>query len=138
MTPEDKNVNTTDANVKLAKAEALLQQAAKYVATAQPQLDQYTEFASRFDKRAQQVAGILVDRGIIPAAQSELLLQKFAADRTKALDMIAQLARLVGPDQLGKSASARTPRRRELDPFEALVLNGDPSMTHTESSSMLD
>jgi hypothetical protein len=140
MSFEDKNVNTITGTLdpKLASAETLLKQAAAYVATAQPQLDKYAEFKDQFGKRAAQVAGVLVDRGVIPATQSDLLLQKFAADPTKALDMIAQLARLVGPDQLGKSAAIRVPQGRALGPFEALVMNGDPANTHNDSSAMVD
>jgi hypothetical protein len=137
MKSEVKKLEATDTQVKQASAEVLLKQAAAYVAAAQPQLDKYAEFKDQFAKRASQVAGVLVDRGIIPATQSDLLLQKFAADPTKALDMIAQLARLVGPDQLGKSAGSVAPSR-PLGPFEALVTYGDSSNTHGVSSSMVD
>lgn len=125
-------------DVKLAEAEKLLQKAADYVANVQPQLDKYAELTNRFNSRASQVAGVLVDRGIIPSAQTSTLLHKFAEDPVKALDMIAHMARLVGPDTLGKSADISVPKERKLDAFEALVLNGDPSITYNESPAMVD
>ena len=139
MKSEDRNMETNaDTIVKLASAQALLQQSAEYVAIVQPQLDKYAEFKDVFSKRAAEVAGVLVDRGIIPSAQSATLLQKFASDPTKALDMITHLARLVGPDELGKQASIRPVTGRKLGPFEALCLTGDSANTQVDSPAMVD
>lgn len=118
-------------------AEAIIAQSLDYMSAAQPTLEKYADFQSRFQKRAAEVAGVLVDRGIISKSDSGALLQKLAEDEVRALDLVARLARLVGPDELGKSADVKIAAGRRLDPFEALVQNGDSRNTQSENGSLM-
>ena len=115
---------------QLDEAGVILQKSAAYVAETQPQLDKAAAFNERFMKRAHEVAGVLVDRGIIPAGESNHLVEKLAEDKVLALDLVARLARIVGPDALGKQADdVSTQVGRQVGPFEALCLYDDPSKT---------
>jgi hypothetical protein len=116
-----------------AEIEELGQKTAEYIESTQPLLDKQAAAQQRFEKRATEVAGVLVDRGIIPPAESALLVEKLAEDSTRALDLVARLARMVGPDRLAKQADVQAPTGRRLDGFEALVLTGDPSNTNPTS-----
>lgn len=111
---------------------------AEYIETVQPALDKQAAAAVRFEKRATEVTGVLVDRGIISPAQSAVLVQKLAADNTQALELVARLARMVGPDKLGKQADVSVSNGTPLDAFEALALYGDPTKTHSESPLSVD
>jgi hypothetical protein len=122
MGAESRNMTATqpDASEQLKQANAIIAKSVDYVAQAQPTLEKYADFQSRFQKRAAEVAGVLVDRGIISRADSSALMAKLAEDEVRALDLVARLARLVGPDQLGKAADVKVASGAKLDPFELL------------------
>lgn len=119
-----------------ADAEKIMQKAAAYIERVQPLLDQHADEDERFTKRASQVAGILVGRGIIAQDEVDTLVQKLASDKSKALDLVAKLAQLVGADGLGKSAGITQPKGR-VDGFTALVLTGDPTNTELRSGQQM-
>lgn len=127
---------------RLAAAESaakeISQKAAAYVETVQPLLDKHAAARSRFVNRASEVAGVLADRGIIKPAESRRLVEKFASDPASALDLLVKLARMIGPDPVGKRAAIRAPEGRALDAFEALALNGDPANTHADAGSTFE
>ena len=120
-----------------ASINVIMQKTALYIERVQPLLDKHADEDDRFTKRASQVAGILVGRGIIAQDEVDTLLSKLAADKTKALDLVAKLAQLIGADGLGKSAEIKQPKGR-VDGFTALVLTGDPTNTELRSSQMVD
>lgn len=117
-----------------------LNKVAEYIATTQPEIDRQNALDARFNKRAAQVSGVLVDRGIIQSSKADLFLQKVAEDPVKALDMIVKLAHLVGPDEMGgeagdvKTASVGT----VSDPFDRLVLYGDAAATGDRFDGMVE
>jgi len=118
MSDKDKQLNDT------------LQKVANYISEAQPQIDRHNAMIDRFEKRANEVADVLVSQGVIPADKSDMFLQKVADDPVKALDMVAKLAHLVGPDEMGGEADdVKTAAARVTDPFDRLVLYGDASAT---------
>ena len=114
-----------DVQGQLKQANDIIVKSVDYIAVAQPTLEKYADFQSRFEKRAAEVAGVLVDRGIISKSDSGALLQKLAEDEVRALDLVVKLARLVGPDELGKSAEVKIAAGKKLDPFEALCIPQD-------------
>ena len=119
-----------DTKLDTGDVAGTFQKVAAYISTTQPVLDRYNAQAERFQKRAAQVSGVLVDRGIIPSNKSDLFLQKVAEDPTKALEMIVKLAHLVGPDDLGEQADGvKVAASNVSDPFDRLVLFGDASST---------
>ena len=120
-----------------ADVEKIMQKTAAYIEQVQPLLDKHADEDDRFTKRASQIAGILVGRGIIAQDEVDTLLQKLAADKTKALDLVAKLAQLIGADGLGKAAENKQPAGR-VDGFTALVLTGDPTNTDLRNPPMVD
>lgn len=113
---------------------------AEYIRVTQPALDSHNALMQRFTKRATQVSGVLVDRGIIPAEKSDMFLQKVAEDPVKALDMIVKLAHLVGPDEMGGEAGdvKRASANAVTDPFDRLVLYGDAAATGDRFDGMVE
>lgn len=138
MSSESKNMTATqpDAGEQLKQADAIIVRSIDYMAAAQPTLEKYADFQSRFQKRAAEVTGVLVDRGIISKADSSALLLKLAEDEVRALDLVARLARLIGPDELGKASDVKVAANKKPDPFEALM--SDSNNTHAENGLMVD
>jgi len=97
---------------------------AQYISVAQPEIDRHNAFTQRFSKRAAQVSGVLVDRGIIPSAKADLFLQKLAEDPVRALDMVVKLAHLVGPDELGGQAHGVKAASVAMDSFDRVLFGG--------------
>ncbi len=119
-----------DLKIDTADVAGTFQKVAAYIQTTQPEIDRANAFKAEFSKRAAQVSGILVDRGIIPSSKSDLFLQKVAENPVKALDMIVKLAHLVGPDDLGRQAEdVKVAASDVSDPFDRLVLFGDSAST---------
>jgi len=115
------------------------QKVAEYISMTQPVIDRKNAQDARFAKRAAQVSGVLVDRGIIQSAKADLFLQKVAEDPVKALDMIAKLAHLVGPDDMGGEAGdVKTASVTVSDPFDRLVLYGDSAATGDRFDGMVE
>ena len=120
--------------IKLAAADAALRKVTEYVAVVQPKLDEVNEKQASFVKRAHQVVGALVSRGMVPKQRANDLVDKMAADQSVALEVIEKIASLVNVPSLGaasedKVASART----YADPFERLAVTGSVNVNQTSS-----
>jgi len=96
----------------------LLKQAADYVAMAQPQLDKQAAAQDAFVKQAQKTVAILVNRGVIPEAKQNALLDKIASDHSYALVMMEKMAAVMGTESLGSpSAITKQAEGKAEDPF---------------------
>jgi intergrase/recombinase len=122
---------------RLSDAEAIIKQATDYIAATQPVCDQFNQLKDRFTKRAHEVAGMLIDRGIIDRSKSNELVDKLAEDQTRALDLIEKLARLIRTEDLGSVSEIRKVAGRKLDPFEKLALFGDANAKVNENGTGL-
>jgi len=111
----------------LKQAEAIQKDALEYVSKTQPIIDEYNEFKESFAKKAHQTVGALVERRIVAKEDSTALIDKLASDPSSALDLALSISRRVGiSDGLGKAAELSPSTVSELDPFEKLVIYGDP------------
>jgi len=117
--------DTQNLKERLKQAEAIQVKTAAYIETVQPQVDAYNELKDRFTKRAHEVAGILADRGIIAPSATNKLVDKLAADQTKALDLIVQIADMIKVSDFGKQADVSVPQADPSDPFGNLIRFGD-------------
>ena len=122
---EDMKTEVQILRERLAKAEAIQEKVAAYVEKVQPVADAHEDLKVRFAKRAQEVAGILADRGIIAPAATNKLVDKLAADQTKALDLIVQIADMIKVSDFGKKADVSVPSATGSDPFANLFHFGD-------------
>lgn len=135
------HVNTQDVQAlqeRLARAEAIQEKVAAYIETVQPVADRHVEFCDRFVKRAHQVAGALADRGIIAPTAVNKLVDKLAADQTKALDLVLRIADMVHAHDFGKKADVSVPSGEIKDPFLNLYHFGDPRANSNSSPGNLD
>ncbi len=112
---------------KLDKADSALQKAAEYVATTQPLLDEYNELKERFVKRAHQVVGVLVSRGVVQKTKANGLVDKMASDPVYALEVIESVAELISPARMGSASDVKVASNAKLGPFERLVITGSPT-----------
>ena len=110
-----------------AKTEAILQKTAEYIETTQPIIDNHNENRNAFLKRANQVAGVLANKGIITRDKVDAFMDKVAADETgtEVWNLIEKLADCLSVDDLGSAASEKLAEARNLDPFEKLAIYGD-------------
>lgn len=113
------------SQTKLAQAEVALKKATEYVATTQPLLDEYNENKEQFAKKAHQVVGVLVNRGIVQRNKSNTLIDKLAADHSYAFDVIEGMVDMVTPSRLGESSDIKFASSSSLDPYERLAITGD-------------
>ena len=134
MKPED--VQTLQA--RLAKAEAIQEKVAAYIEQVQPVADAYAELRTRFAKRASEVATILADKGIIAPAAASKLVDKLAADQTKALDLVVQIADMIRVSDFGKKADLSIPSAEAMDPFTRLFHFGDPRANTNTGNGNVD
>lgn len=112
---------------KLKQADMALRKAAEYVATTQPLLDEYNEFKDRFIKRAHQVVGVLVSRGIVQKTKANGLVDKMASDPAYALEVVQGVAELISPAKMGSSGDVKVASSAKLDAFERLAITGSPT-----------
>jgi len=122
---------------KIKQADVALQKAASYVAATQPLLDEYNEFKDRFIKRAHQVVGVLVNRGVVQKTKANGLVDKMANDPAYALEVVQGVAELITPARMGSTGDVKIASHVELDPFERLAITGSSS-GQVEHSGMVD
>jgi hypothetical protein len=110
-----------------AKVDAIMQKTAEYIETTQTLLDKHNENRTAFLKRANQVAGVLANKGIITRDKVDAFVDKVAADETgtEVWNLIEKLADCLPVDDLGSAASEKLAEASNLDPFEKLALYGD-------------
>lgn len=113
------------SDIKLAQAEVALKKATEYVATTQPLLDQYNETKEQFTKKAHQIVGVLVNRGIVQRNKSNALIDKLAADHSYAFELIEGIVDLITPTRLGDNSDIKVASSLDLDPYERLAITGD-------------
>lgn len=123
---------------RLEKAESIQEKAASYIEAVQPVADEYSDLRDRFTKKAHQIAGVLADRGIIAPTAVNKLVDKLAADQTKALDLVVQIADLVQVSDFGKKADVSITSAGVQDPFLRLYHFGDPRADTNSGSGVLD
>lgn len=134
-------MNTEDTQAlkdRLARAEAIQEKAASYIEAVQPVADEYKALKGRFNKRAHQVAGVLADRGIIAPTAVNKLVDKLAADQTKALDLVVQIADMIKVSDFGKKADVSIAGDGVTDPFLRLYHFGDPRANTQTSPGSVD
>lgn len=122
---EDMKTDVQVLQERLSKAEAIQEKVAAYIEKVQPVADAYEDLRARFVKRAHEVAGILAERGIIAPTASNKLVDKLAADQTKALDLVVQIADMIKVSDFGKKADVSIPSATGSDPFANLFHFGD-------------
>jgi len=100
---------------------------AAYIEMTQPVIDKYNENRMLFVKKANQVAGVLANRGIIAHDKVNAFVDKVAGDESgvEVWNLVEKLAEVVSSDTLGE-ASQLVVKVAKLDPFEKLALYGDP------------
>jgi len=119
--------------------EETFQKIAEYIGTVQPQIDSHNAMLDRFSKQAETASDVLVEQGIIPSEKADDLLRKLAEDPSKALDVVVKLARMIGPDDMGKEAQDVKAAAAEVsDPFDRLVLYGDAAATGEKFDGMVE
>lgn len=102
----------------IEETEKLLKQAVDYVAMTQPQLDKAASAQDAFVKQAQKTVAILVNRGVVPEAKQNQLLDKLASDHGYALVMMEKMAATIGTESLGSpSAITKQAEGKAEDPF---------------------
>jgi hypothetical protein len=138
MAAEMKTEEVQALRDRLTRAEAIQEKAAAYIEEVQPVADEYQELRSRFSKRAHQIAGVLADRGIIAPTAVNKLVDKLAADQTKALDLVVQIADMVKVSDFGKKADVSIPNGEIKDPFLRLYHFGDPRANTQSSPGCVD
>ena len=109
--------------------ENILVKVADYIAVTQPRIDEYNERREAFLKRANQIAGVLSTRGILPRERVDEFLAKVAQDQTGncAWDLVEKLAETVAADSLGSASEIKVADPRKMDAFERWVTYGDPN-----------
>ncbi len=117
--------------------ESILKLAADYVAVTQPVIDSYKRRDAEFAKQAASAASILAHRGIIAQRDVDTLVEKIAAEPVRVFQLIAKLAKLVEPEEMGKTSS-ESGAPQKIDGFTALVLYDDPTMTKVRTPAVLD
>lgn len=127
----------SDKTDKLQQADVALQKAAEYVAATQPLLDEFNEFKERFVKRAHQVVGVLVSRGVVQKTKANGLVDKMASDPVYALEVIQGVAELISPARMGSTGDVKVASNAKLDPFERLAITGS-SVGQVVYSGMVD
>lgn len=110
-----------------ANTEAILKKTAEYIAVTQPLLDKQNENRSSFLKRANQVAGVLANRGVISRDKIDAFVDKIAADESgnEVWNLVEKLADCLSVDDLGSVSPEKMAEASELDPFEKLAVYGD-------------
>jgi hypothetical protein len=115
-----------------AQVKAILEKVASYVEATQTQLDEHSTNHELFKKRANQMAGVLANKGVIGRADVEAFVSKIASDETgeSICALVEKLAGVLPVDDMGTVAHI-VGAGRKLDAFEKLALFGDP---HADSS----
>ena len=113
--------------------ENILEKVADYIAVTQPKIDEYNDGREAFFKRANQIAGVLTTRGILPRERVDSFLDKVAKDSsgTCVWDLVEKLAEAVGTDTLGAASDVKEADMQKMDPFEKWVMHGDPRAAAT-------
>lgn len=135
------NMKTEDLDIlqnRLKQAEVIQEKVANYIEVVQPLADEYTDLRDRFTKKAYKIASVLVDRGIIAPTAVNKLVDKLAADQTKALDLVVQIADLVQVSDFGKKADVSITNGNVKDPFLRLYHFGDARADTNSGSGVLD
>lgn len=103
------------------------QKVAEYIELTQPLIDKQNEHRNLFLKRANQVAGVLANRGIIGHDKINAFVDKIAADETgsEVWNLVEKLAEVVSSDTMGEVSNLAV-KKANLGPFEKWVLLGDP------------
>ena len=109
------------------RVDAIMQKTAEYIETTQTLLDNYNENRTAFLKRANQVAGVLANKGVITRDKVDAFVDKIAADETntEVWNLIEKLADCLPVDDLGAAATEKMASASDLDPFEKLAMYGD-------------
>lgn len=112
---------------------------AKYIEITQPLIDQHNEQRNLFLKRANQVAGVLANRGIIAHDKVNAFVDKIAADESgvEVWNLVEKLAEVVSCDTLGEASKLAVKSAEIKDPFERWVIHGDPR-AEVRSSGMVE
>lgn len=105
-----------------------MEKMAAYIEMTQPVIDKYNENRNTFVKRANQVAGVLANRGIISHDKVNAFVDKMAADETgtEVWNLVEKLAEVVSSDTMGEASKLAVKTAANLDPFEKWALYGDP------------
>ena len=120
--------------VKLAAADAALRKVTEYVAVVQPKLDEVNEKQAMFVKRAHQIVGILVNKGMVPKHRANDLVDKMASDQTVALDVIEKVANMVSAPLMGAASDEKLASGMTYsDPFERLAVTGSVNVKQASS-----
>jgi hypothetical protein len=110
------------------KVEDILAKTASYIEETQTELDKQAENRDTFIKRANQVAGVLANKGLINQMDVNAFVDKIAEDEsgTEVWNLVEKLADAVAVDSLGGSVREKMAAAgQDLDPFEKLALYGD-------------
>ena len=107
--------------------DTILEKVADYIAVTQPKIDEYNENREAFMKRANQVAGVLMTRGILPRERVDAFLSKIASDASGACvwDLIEKLAEALPVETLGGEADVKLANPQNMDSFEKWIRFGD-------------
>jgi hypothetical protein len=104
-----------------------MQKTAEYIETTQTLIDNQNENRKAFLKRANQVAGVLANKGVITHDKVDAFVDKIAADETgnEVWNLVEKLADCLSVDDLGSASPEKLAEAADLDPFEKLALYGD-------------
>ena len=117
--------------------EQTLKKVAVYIEHTQTQIDDQNEKRSQFLKRANQVAGVLANKGIIARDAINGFTDKIAEDEAQVWDLVEKLADALSVDELGSAVSEKLASADDLDAFERLYYHGDARAEIT-SPGMVD
>ena len=106
----------------------VMEKMAAYIEMTQPIIDRYNENRNLMLKKANQVAGVLANRGIISHDKVNAFVDKMAADEVgiEVWNLVEKLAEVVSSDTLGEASKLTVKSADVKDPFERWVLFGDP------------
>lgn len=99
------------------EVQAIMEEAAEYVAQTQPVLDKQAEASEKFSEHLTKTAETLVGRGLLREDKLDEWVEKSAEDHTFVLQYLSRLAESVPADQLG-GATHTTKNAESADAFE--------------------
>ncbi len=123
-----------DTDKLLKQASGILGATAQYILDTQPRLDSYAKRDAEFSKKAEETVNFLVGRGLLTKADAKTAAEKFAENPSSAFDFVRSLAKRIGPEEMGKAASADVQRAAQpsSDPWVELLRQEDGN-TNTAS-----